>query len=162
MHRHQYKGRKLSRKAGPRKALLRNLVSQVILYETIKTTLPKAKEVRPILEKLITRAKVDSVANRRQVAKYLSNKDKSLEKLFVELGPLYKDRAGGYLRIVKLGNRVGDNAEMAQIQLLDTEKLIKKEIENKNKKKKLKEVSPKETTKKAITKTVTKKTEKKK
>jgi large subunit ribosomal protein L17 len=123
----------LGRKTAPRKALIRNLVSQVILHEKITTTLPKAKEVRPVLEKLITRAKVDSVANRRQVARFLSNKDRALEKLFVELGPLYKNRNGGYLRIIKMGNRNGDNAEMAQIQLLDTEKLTKAELEKKKK-----------------------------
>ncbi len=132
MHRHQYKGRKLSRKTAQRKALMRNLASQIILHEKIETTLPKAKEVRPILERLITKAKVDSVANRRHVAKYLSNRDKSLGKLFVELGPLYKNRQGGYLRIVRLGNREGDNAEMAQIQLIDTDKLTKKEIKKKS------------------------------
>lgn len=131
MHRHQYKGRKLSRKTAQRKALMRNLASQIILHEKIETTLPKAKEVRPILEKLITKAKIDSVANRRHVAKYLSNRDKSLRKLFVELGPLYRDRKGGYLRIVRLSNREGDNAEMAQVQLIDTDKLTKEEIKNK-------------------------------
>lgn len=135
MHRHQYKGRKFGREAAQRKALMRNLAAQIILHEKITTTLPKAKEVRPILEKLITRAKTDSVANRRQVARYLSNNDKSLEKLFVELGPLYKERNGGYLRIIKVGNRKGDNAEIAQIQLLDTEKLTKKEVAKKEKSK---------------------------
>lgn len=135
MHRHQYKGRKLSRETAHRKALLRNLASQVILYEKINTTLPKAKELRPVLEKIITRAKNDSVTNRRVVAKFLSNKDNSLKKLFEELGPLYKDRNGGYVRIVKTGNRKGDNAPMAQIQLLDTEKLTKKEADKKSNKK---------------------------
>lgn len=135
MHRHQYTGRKLGRKAAPRKALLRNLASQIILHESITTTLPKAKEVRPILEKLITRAKKDSVTNRRLVAKYLSNNDKSLEKLFEQIGPLYANRNGGYLRIIKTANRKGDNAEMAIIQLLDTDKLTKKEVEKATKKK---------------------------
>lgn len=129
MHRHQYKGRKLGRKTAPRKALLRNLASQIVLHEQVKTTLPKAKEVRPILEKLITKAKKDTFVNRRLVAKFLSNNDKSLAKLFEQLGPLYKDRNGGYLRIVKIANRKGDNAEMAIIQLLDTDKLTKKEVE---------------------------------
>ncbi len=129
MHRHQYNGRKLGRKAAPRKALLRNLTAQVILHEQITTTLAKAKEVRPIVEKLITRAKNDTVANRRLAAKFLSQNDKSLEKLFEQLGPLYKERQGGYLRIVKTNNRLGDNAPMAIIQLLDTDKLTKKEVE---------------------------------
>lgn len=131
MHRRNYKGRKLSRKSGPRKQLQRSLSSQIILYEKITTTLTKAKEIKPIVEKLITKAKVDSVASRRQVAKFLSNNDKALEKLFVELGPLYKERKGGYLRIIKIGNRPGDNTPMAIIELLDTEKLTKKAAEKK-------------------------------
>lgn len=138
MHRHQYKGRKLGRESAHRKALMRNLASQVILHEKITTTLPKAKEVRPIIEKLITRSKIDSVTNRRVAAKFLSNNDNSLRKLFEQIGPLYKDRNGGYLRIVKLGNRRGDNAEMAQIQLLDTDKLTKKAVESKEEKTEIK------------------------
>jgi large subunit ribosomal protein L17 len=129
MHRHQFSGRKLGRKTAPRKALMRNLASQIILHESITTTLPKAKEVRPILEKLITRAKKDTVTNRRLVAKYLSNNDKSVAKLFEQIGPLYTTRNGGYLRIIKTLNRKGDNAPMAIIQLLDTDKLAKKEVE---------------------------------
>lgn len=129
MHRHQYKGRKLAREAGPRKALLRNLASQVILHEKIRTTLEKAKEIRPTLEKLITRAKKGTLADRRIAGKFLSNNDRALDKLFAELGPLYKERKGGYVRIIKLSNRVGDNAKMAQIELLDVEKLTKKEME---------------------------------
>lgn len=129
MHRHAYKGRKFSREAGPRKAMLKNLASQVILHEKVTTTLEKAKEIRPIVEKLITKAKKGTLADRRIAAEFLSNKDKSLEKLFTDLGPLYKERDGGYTRIIKLGNRKGDNAKIAQIQLLDTEKLTKKEIE---------------------------------
>ena len=135
MHRHAYKGRKFSRTAGPRKALLRGLASQVILHEKVTTTLEKAKEVQPIVEKLITRAKSGTIADRRAVGRVLSLQDKSADKLFAELGPLYKDRNGGYTRIVKLDNRVGDNAKMAQIQLLDTEKLTKKAVEAKKAKK---------------------------
>lgn len=139
MHRHQYKGRKLSREKAHRKSLMRNLASQVILHEKITTTLPKAKEVRPIIEKLITRSKLDSVANRREVAKFLSNDPNSVKKLFQDLGPLYKDRNGGYIRIVKTGNRKGDNAEIAEIQLLDVEKLnekaVKEELDSKEAKK---------------------------
>lgn len=126
MHRHAYKGRKLSRMAGPRKALLRSLATQVILHEKITTTLEKAKEVQPLVEKLITRAKSGTLHDQRMAAKTLSSADKSLEKLFVELGPLYKDRNGGYTRIIKVENRKGDNARMAIIELLDTEKLTKK------------------------------------
>lgn len=141
MHRHfGYKGRKLSRKAGPRKALLRGLASQVILHEEITTTLEKAKEIRPIVEKLITKAKKGTMTDQRTAGKFLSNNDKALDKLFRELGPLYKERAGGYLRILRLGARKGDSAEMARVSLLDTEKLTKKEIE------KTKEAKPKKVT----------------
>lgn len=137
MHRHQYKGRKLGREAGPRKALLKNLISQIILHEKVTTTLEKAKESRPILEKLITKAKRGTLADRRNVEKFLSFNNKAAEKLFFEIGALYKDRKGGYTRIIKLPNRVGDNAKMAVISLLDTEKLTKKAIEEgKNKVKK--------------------------
>lgn len=147
MHRHQYSGRKLRREAGPRKSLLRNLVSQVILHEKIKTTLEKAKEVRPILEKLITKAKKGTLADRRLAAKFLTNNDRALEKLFTEIGPLYAERNGGYTRITKLPNRVGDNAKMAQIELLDTEKLTKKEMEKPKKKEPKKEPKKKAETK---------------
>lgn len=149
MHRRSFKGRKLSREAGPRKAMLKNLASQVILHEKITTTLEKAKEIRPIVEKLITKAKKGTIADRRIAGAFLSNNDRSLEKLFVDLGPLYKDRNGGYTRIVKLGNRKGDNAKMAQIQLLDTEKLTKKEIEAAKAKKEVKKVEKTEPKKEA-------------
>lgn len=147
MHRHQYKGRKLGREKGPRKALLRNLVSQVILYENITTTEAKAKEIRPILEKIVTKAKKGTLADRRNVLKFLSQNDKAVDKLFSELGPLYQDRNGGYVRITKLPARSGDNAPMAQIALLDTEKLTKKEMESK--KVKAENVKPKTTIQKA-------------
>lgn len=128
-------GSKFGRKFQQRKALMRSLSSQIILHESIKTTLPKAKAVRPIVEKLITKAKNGTMHDKRIAGKFLSSNDKALEKLFVELGPLYKNRQGGYTRIIKLGKRSGDGAEMAQIQLLDTEKLTKKEIEKKKEKK---------------------------
>lgn len=126
MHRHAYKGRKLSRKSGPRKALVRGLVSQIILHEKVTTTLEKAKEVQPVVEKIITRAKSGTLHDRRMAAKWLSSADMALEKLFEELGPLYKERNGGYTRIIKLENRKGDNARMSVIELLDVEKLTKK------------------------------------
>jgi large subunit ribosomal protein L17 len=147
MHRHSFKGRKLSRMAGPRKALLRSLATNVILYEKITTTFEKAKETQPLVEKLITRAKSGTMHDRRIAAKTLSSADRSLEKLFVELGPLYKDRNGGYTRIIKIENRKGDNARMAVIELLDTEKLTRKEAEKKKVKKPKAEV--KATAKKA-------------
>lgn len=135
MHRHAFKGRKLSRTAGPRKALIKALASQLILHEKITTTLEKAKEVQPVVEKLITRAKSGTIADRRIAEKTLSLRDKAAEKLFSEIGPLFKDRNGGYTRIIKLENRVGDNAKMAQIQILDTDKLTKKAIAEKPAKK---------------------------
>jgi large subunit ribosomal protein L17 len=140
MHRHSYQGRKFNREAGPRKAMVRNLISQVILHEKIKTTLEKAKDIRPTLEKLITKAKKGTLADRRNAGKLLSNKDRALEKLFNELGPLYKERNGGYVRILKIPNRYGDNAKMAIIELLDTDKLTKKEMEKPKAKKEKKEV----------------------
>jgi large subunit ribosomal protein L17 len=147
MHRHSYQGRKFNREAGPRKAMVRNLISQVILHEKIKTTLEKAKDIRPTLEKLISKAKKGTLADRRNAGKLLSNKDRALEKLFNELGPLYKERNGGYTRILKIPNRYGDNAKMAIIELLDTDKLTKKEME----KPKVK-VGKKEIPKKAVAK----------
>lgn len=160
MHRHAYKGRKFSRTAGPRKALLKNLAAQVILHEKVTTTLEKAKEVQPVVEKLITRAKSGTIADRRVVSRILSLRDKSAEKLFAEIGPLYKDRKGGYTRIVKLGNRVGDNAKIAQIQLLDTEKLTKKAVAEVKKVKAVK-TETKAPVKKAEAKSVKKPTTKK-
>ncbi len=152
MHRHQYKGRKLGREAGPRKALLKNLISQIILHEKVTTTLEKAKESRPILEKLITKAIRGTLSDRRNVEKFLSFNNKAAEKLFLEIGALYKDRKGGYTRIIKLPNRAGDNAKMAVISLLDTEKLTKKAVlEGKNKIKKDKVKSTNKITEKVKT-----------
>jgi large subunit ribosomal protein L17 len=160
MHRHAYKGRKLSRMAGPRKALLRSLATQVILHERITTTFEKAKEVQPLVEKLITRAKSGTMHDRRIAGKTLSSADKSLDKLFIELGPLYQDRQGGYTRIIKIENRSGDNARMAVIELLDTEKLTKKVMSEKKAKpkkaaaksapKKAEAVKPKAVSKKKV------------
>lgn len=124
MHRHQYSERKLSRKSGPRKALLRGLATSVVLYERVRTTLPKAKEVQPIVEKLITTAKKGDLAATRALGSYLYGEN-AVQKLITEIAPIYKDRKGGYTRIVKLGNRVGDNAPVAIIELVDIEKLVK-------------------------------------
>ena len=124
MHRHQYKNRKLSRKSGPRKALLRGLVTSVILYERIKTTVPKAKEIQPILEKLITTAKKGDLSALRALSSYIYG-DNAVTKLVQEIAPIYKNRNGGYTRIVKLGNRSGDNAPVAIIELVDIDKLVK-------------------------------------
>lgn len=133
MHRHQYKGRKLSRKSGPRKALLRGLVTSVILYERIKTTVPKAKEIQPIVEKLITTAKKGDLSALRALSAYIYGEN-AVTKLVQEIAPIYKDRNGGYTRIVKLGNRPGDNAPVAIIELVDIDKLVKAAVPVKAKK----------------------------
>jgi large subunit ribosomal protein L17 len=125
---------------GQRKALLRSLATSVILYEKVKTTLPKAKEIRPIVEKLITTAKKGDLSAIRELNKYLLD-EKAAQKLISELGPLYKDRNGGYTRIVKIQNRFGDNASMAIIELLDTEKLTRPANEEKPSTKKKEEKS---------------------
>jgi large subunit ribosomal protein L17 len=157
MHRHQYNGRKLSRKAGPRKALLRNLAASVILYERVRTTLPKAKEIQPIVEKLITLAKKSDLASKRALESYLYTPN-TAKKLIEEIAPLYTDRKGGYTRIIKLGNRPGDNAPVAIIELLDIDKLVhatsKKSVADvsKNEKPKTKSTVKKESASKTVAK----------
>ncbi len=116
--RHQKAGRILGRKSSHRKAMYRNMSASLITHETIKTTLPKAKELRRVVEPLITLAKEDGVANRRLAFDRLRDKA-AVGKLFNELGPRFKERPGGYLRIVKAGFRRGDAAPMAYVQLLD-------------------------------------------
>lgn len=127
MHRHQYTTRKLGRKSGPRKALLRGLATSVILYERVKTTLPKAKEVQPIVEKLITTAKKGDLSAVRALSAYIYGEN-AVAKLVTEIAPIYKTRNGGYTRIVKLGNRPGDNAPVAIIELVDIDKLVKASV----------------------------------
>ena len=100
--------------------MFQNMANSLFLYEAIKTTLPKAKELRRVVEPLITKAKSDSVANRRYVFSKLRD-DAMVAKLFTELGPFYKDRPGGYIRILKVGFRTGDKAPMAVVQLVDFE-----------------------------------------
>lgn len=114
---HRKKKVTLDRKKGPRKALLSNLICQVVLYEKIKTTTAKAKAIKPLVEKVITRGKNDTLANRRVLLARLPIKS-AVKKIFEVLGPRYKERSGGYLRIIKLGNRLGDSAPMAQIELV--------------------------------------------
>jgi len=116
--RHQKSGRTLGRKSSHRKAMYRNMAVSLIQYETIRTTVPKAKELRRVVEPLITLAKEDGVANRRLAFARLRDKQ-SVGKLFAELGPRFKTRPGGYLRILKVGHRPGDAAPMAIVQLLD-------------------------------------------
>ncbi len=118
--RHRKSGRQLNRNSSHRKAMFQNMANSLFLHEAIKTTLPKAKELRRVVEPLITRAKSDSVANRRHVFSKLRD-DAMVAKLFTELGPFYKDRPGGYIRILKVGFRTGDKAPMAVVQLVDFE-----------------------------------------
>ena len=115
--RHRKSGRKFNRNSSHRKAMFRNMASSLVRHEIIKTTLPKAKELRRVVEPLITMAKQDSVANRRLA--FARTRDKEVVgKLFNELGPRYESRPGGYTRIMKCGFRAGDNAPMAYIELV--------------------------------------------
>lgn len=116
--RHRNSGRQLSRNSSHRKAMFRNMVASLVEHEVIKTTLPKAKELRRIAEPFITLAKTDSVANRRLAFNRLRS-DAAVGKLFSELGPRFKERPGGYLRILKCGFRAGDAAPMAIVELVD-------------------------------------------
>jgi large subunit ribosomal protein L17 len=116
--RHQKSGRKLNRNSPHRKAMFRNMASSLFEHEIIKTTIPKAKELRRVAEPLITLAKEDSVAHRRLAFDRLRDRE-VVTKLFNELGPRYADRPGGYLRILKCGYRAGDKAPMAYVELLD-------------------------------------------
>ncbi len=116
--RHQLSGRQLSRNAPHRRAMLRNMAASLLKHETIRTTVPKAKELRRVVEPLITLAKVDTEAKRRLAFSRLRDA-KVVEKLFVDLGPRFKARAGGYTRILKMMPRPGDNADMALMQLVD-------------------------------------------
>ena len=116
--RHLKSGRKLNRTSSHREAMFKNMAASLIKHELIRTTLPKAKDLRRVAEPLITLAKVDGVANRRLAFARLRDKQ-AVGKLFVELGPRYKERPGGYLRILKCGFRDGDNAPMAYVELVD-------------------------------------------
>jgi large subunit ribosomal protein L17 len=115
---HRIKGRKLGRNTAHRKALLRNLSLAILQREVIKTTLPKAKEIRPFVEKLLTLSKKDTLANRRLAISILGN-DLVVDKLFKEIGPRIVSRNGGYTRILKFGFRTGDKAPMALFELVD-------------------------------------------
>ncbi|MGE3771395.1 MAG: 50S ribosomal protein L17 [Gammaproteobacteria bacterium] len=116
--RHQNAGRHLGRTSSHRKAMFKNMVVSLIHHEVIRTTLPKAKELRREAEPIITLAKLDSVANRRLAFNRLRDRD-AVTKLFTTLGPRYQQRPGGYLRILKCGFRPGDNAPMAIVELMD-------------------------------------------
>jgi large subunit ribosomal protein L17 len=116
--RHRKSGRKLGRNSAHRKAMYRNLAASLVRHETIRTTLPKAKELRRVVEPLITLAKEDGVGRRRLAFSRLRD-EVAVGKLFTDLGPRFKERPGGYLRILKMGYRRGDAAPMAVVQLLD-------------------------------------------
>jgi len=130
--RHLVKGRKLRRTSSHRKALLRNLVTSFLEKERVKTTLAKAKEARPLAEKMITLAKKNTLHTKRQALRFLT-KEKTVKKLFEEIGPRFSERPGGYTRIVKIGPRMGDGAQMAMFELIGSE------YKKKEKKKKEKE-----------------------
>ena len=116
--RHRHGLRKLNRTSSHRLAMLRNMTNSLLRHETIKTTLPKAKELRRVVEPMITLAKEPTVANKRLAFDRLRDRD-VVTKLFADLGPRYKARPGGYTRILKMGFRVGDNAPMALVELVD-------------------------------------------
>jgi large subunit ribosomal protein L17 len=116
--RHQHSGRQLSRNAPHRRAMLRNMAASLLKHETIRTTVPKAKELRRVVEPMITMAKVDSQAKRRLAFSRLRDQ-KVVDKLFDDLGPRFKARAGGYTRILHMAPRPGDSAPMALMQLVD-------------------------------------------
>ena len=116
--RHQKSGRKFSRTSAHRESMFKNMAASLIKHGLIKTTLPKAKELRRVAEPLITMAKVDSVANRRLAFARLRDKE-AVGTLFTTLGPRFQTRPGGYLRILKCGFRAGDNAPMAYVELVD-------------------------------------------
>jgi len=116
--RHRNIGRQLSRNSSHRAAMMRNMAASLLNHEVIKTTVPKAKELRRVAEPLITLAKTDTVHKRRLAFARLRDRD-VVTKLFNELGPRYKERPGGYMRILKMGFRPGDNAPMALVELVD-------------------------------------------
>ena len=116
--RHRESGRKLNRNSSHRKAMFKNMAASLMHHETIRTTLPKAKELRRVVEPLITLAKTDTVHKRRLAFSRLRDRD-VVTKLFNELGPRYQNRPGGYIRILKCGFRAGDAAPMAYVELVD-------------------------------------------
>ena len=127
--RHRQSGRQLNRNSSHRTAMFRNMTSSLVEHEIIKTTLVKAKELRMVAEPLITLAKKDSVANRRLAFSRTRNKA-TVGKLFDELGPRYSERPGGYIRILKCGERAGDKAPMAYVELVDRPQVDTSDYEN--------------------------------
>jgi len=139
--RHRWSGRKLGRTASHRRALMRTMVTEFLENEKIVTTVPKAKELRSVAEKMITLGKRDSLHSRRQALSYLRKKP-VVFKLIDTLAPRFADRDGGYTRILRLGNRKGDSAEMAILELVSSEEEAKKPEPKKKVKPKAKEASP--------------------
>lgn len=133
--RHRKSGKQLNRNASHRKAMFKNMMNSLLLHETIKTTLPKAKELSRFIEPLITKAKIDSVHNRRYAFSKLRD-DETVAKLFTDIAPFFKKRPGGYTRVLKMGFRTGDKAPMALIQLVDftSEKVEEVSVVKKDKK----------------------------
>lgn len=129
--RHRHSGRQLNRNASHRKAMFKNMAASLLRHEQIKTTVPKAKELRKVIEPLITLAGKASVANRRLAFARLRDRE-MVSKLFDELGPHFADRPGGYTRILKCGYRVSDNAPMAYIQLVDRDIMAAKGLDIEN------------------------------
>ena len=125
--RHRHSGRQLNRNSSHRKAMFKNMSISLVEHELIKTTLPKAKELRRHIEPLITLSKKDSVANRRLAFDRLRSKE-AVGKLFNELGPRYEQRPGGYVRIMKCGYRTGDKAPMAYVELVDRDAVADEEV----------------------------------
>jgi large subunit ribosomal protein L17 len=118
--RHRAQGRKLGRTSAHRKAMFRNQLTALFTHERITTTVPKAKELRPLAERMVTLARTGTLANRRRVLADLPDKD-AVQRLFTDIAPRFADRPGGYTRIVRIGRRRGDNAEMAIIEFIDYE-----------------------------------------
>jgi large subunit ribosomal protein L17 len=134
---HALKGRKLNRTSSHRKSLFMNLSNALLQHELIKTTLPKAKDLRPFVEKIITLAKIDSLSNRRRALSILRDQE-LVNKLFVDIAPRVKDRNGGYTRIMKFGFRTGDKAPMAIIELVDKKSASQSEVKDSKRKKEAK------------------------
>lgn len=118
--RHNVRGRKLGRTSAHRTAMFRNQLASLVANESIVTTVAKAKELRPLAERLVTQGRKDTVHSRRRVRRWISER-KLVKKLFDEIAPRYQDRPGGYLRITKLGPRQGDGAELAKIEFVDAD-----------------------------------------
>jgi large subunit ribosomal protein L17 len=141
--RHGNSGRKLSRNTSHRRALLRNMVTSFLEHGRLITTLPKAKEIRPLAEKMITLGKRDNLHARRQVHAYLL-KEAIAKRVFDTIAPKFADRKGGYSRIIKLGNRKGDGADLAVIELIGSELEVKKAEREKAKEKETKKTTKEE------------------